>query len=153
MRSKSRDCQPPVSTECKKRHHHVRFSKVHATPQLVRESPESGEGEPTPKDSDLGELLELEPGVTSFLTGPVESSEEEEPPPEPPIGEFSEWVNWKAKTTDMPDWGRELLVLLEVPNCKKLAWQVRASFSHPKRASETEEMRYHCQAPCPTMPL
>ena len=73
-------------------------------PQLVRESPESSEGEPTPKDSDLGELSELEPGVTSFLTGLPESSEEEGPPPEPPTGEFHEWVNWKAKMTDTPDW-------------------------------------------------
>ena len=123
-RSKSRDYQPHESMECKKRHHHVQFSEIHTMPQLVRESPESSEGELTPKDSDLGEPPELEPGVTSFLTGLAESSKEEGSPLEPPIGEFSEWVNWKAEMNNTPDWWRELLVLLEVPNCKKLAWQV-----------------------------
>ena len=77
--------------------------------------------EPTPEDSDLGELPELEPGVTSFLTGSVESSEEEGSPPEPPVGELREWVMWKAEATKTPNWWRELLALLGVPNCKKLA--------------------------------
>ena len=36
-----------------------------------------------------------------------------------------------------------------VPNCKRLAQKVRASFSHPKRASEVKEAKYHCQAPTP----
>ena len=67
------------------------------------------------------ELPELEPGVTSFLRGSVESSEEEGPPPELPLGEFHEWVMWKAKMTETPDWWRELLAVLEVPNCKRLA--------------------------------
>ena len=40
----------------------------------------------TAEDLDLGKSPELEPGVTSFLTRSVESSEEEESPPEPPVG-------------------------------------------------------------------
>ena len=105
------------------------------------------EEELTPEDSDLGEPPELEPGVTSFLTRLVESSEEEGSPPEPPVGELHEWVMWKAEATETPDWWRELLALLGVPNCKKLAWQIWASFSHPRRAMEMEEMKYHCHAP------
>ena len=101
----------------------------------------------TPEDSDLGEPLELEPGVTSFLTGSVVSSEEEGSPPEPPVRELSEWVMWKAEATETPDWWRELLALPGVPNCKKLAQQIQASFSHSRRAMEIEEMRYHCHAP------
>ena len=35
----------------------------------------------------------------------------------------------------------------EVPDCKRLAWQIWASFSHPKRAAEIKETKYHCYAP------
>ena len=108
----------------------------------------SGEEEPTTEDSDLTKLPELEPGViTSFLTRLVESSEEEGSPPEPPVGELCEWVMWKAEATETPDWWRELLVLPGVPNCKKLAQQIWASFSHPRRATEMEEVKYHYHAP------
>ena len=89
----------------------------------------------------------MEPGVTSFLTGLVESSEEEESPPEPPVGELHKWVMLKVEATNTPDWWRELLALLGVPDCKKLAWQIWASFSHPRRATEIKEMKYHCHAP------
>ena len=102
----------------------MQFSDSPTPYQPPRESPESGEGEPTPKDSDLGELLELELEITSFLRGSEESSEEEGPPPEPPLGEFHKWVTWKAKMTETPDWWRELLVVLGVPNCKRLAQKV-----------------------------
>ena len=83
----------------------------------------SGKGEPTPEDSDLSKPLEIEPGVTSFLTRLAESSDEEGPPPEPPVGELCEWVTWKAEATKTLDWWRELLVLLGVPNCK--SWHGR----------------------------
>ena len=148
VRLKSKDHQMHGSMEHKRRQCQVRFSNIHTTHQLARESPESGKGELTPADSSLGEPPELEPGVTSFLTGLAESSEEEGPPLEPPVGELHEWVTWKAEMTKTPDWWRELLVLLGVPNFKKLAQQVWASFSHPRRA---KEMKYHCHAPSPTM--
>ena len=72
----------------------------------------------TAEDLDLGEPLELEPGVTSFLRGSAKSSEEEGPPPELPVGDLCEWVTWKAKTTETPDWWRELLVVLGCPTAK-----------------------------------
>ena len=100
-----------------------------------------------PEDLDLGELPELEPRVTSFLTALMESSEEEESPPEPPVGDLRERVMWKAEATKTPNWWRELLALLGVPDCKKLAWQIQASFSHPRRAEEIKEVKYHCHAP------
>ena len=74
----------------------------------------------------MAEPPELEPRVTSFLGGSVENLKEEEevPPPEPLVGELWEWVMWKAKMTETPDWWRELLAVPGVPNCKKLAWKV-----------------------------
>ena len=53
--------------------------------------------------------------------------------------------------TETLNWWRELLAVLGVPNCKRFAWKVQALFSHPKRASEMKEAKYHCQAP--TAPL
>ena len=102
----------------------MHFSNSPTLHHPPRDSPESSEGEPTPEDSDLGEPLELEPEVTSFLRGSAESSEEEGPPPELPLGEFCKWVTWKAETTKTPDWWRELLVVPGVPNCKRLAQKV-----------------------------
>ena len=79
-RLKSRDCQTHGATESKRRHHQVHFTNSPTPYHLPRDSPESGKGKPTLEDSDLGEPLELEPGVTSFLRGSEESSEEEGPP-------------------------------------------------------------------------
>ena len=72
----------------------------------------------TAEDLDLGELLEIEPGVTSFLRGSAESLEEEGPPPELPVGELGKWVTWKAEMTKTPDWWRELLVVPGCPTAK-----------------------------------
>ena len=83
-----------------------------------QESPESGEREVTAEDLELGELPELELGVTSFLRGSAESSEEVGPPPEVPVWELHEWVIWKAKMTETPDWWRELLAVLGCPTAK-----------------------------------
>ena len=86
-----------------------------------RKSPVPSEEEMTAEDLDLGELLELEPGVTSFLRGSAESLGEEGPPSEPPVLELCKWVTWKAKMTETPDWWRELLAVPGVPNCKKVS--------------------------------
>ena len=58
-------------------------------------------------------------------------------------------MTWKAEVTEFPDWWRELLALPGVPDCKKLAQQVQASFSHPRRAKEMKATKYHCHAPLP----
>ena len=144
---RSKDCRAYGSTECKKRCHQVSFSDTLTTHPLTKENMGSVGEELAPEDLDLGKPLELEPGITSFLTRSVESSEEEESPPEPPVGELHRWVMWKAEATEIPDWWRELLALLGVPDCKKLPQQIWASFSHPRRAAEIKEMIYHCHAP------
>ena len=147
VRLKSRDCWMYGATECKRRHCQVQFTNNPAPCHPLRESPEFGKGEATAEDLDLGKLPELEPGVTSFLWGSVESSEEEGPPPELPVWELCKWVTWKAKPTETPDWWRELLAVPGVPNCKRLVWKIWASFSHPKRASEMKNKKDHCEAP------
>ena len=102
-RSKSRDCQMQGAAECKRRHCQVQFTDKPAPCHQPQESPESGEGEATTDDLELGELPELELGLTSFLRGSAESSEEEGPPPEPSVWELHKWVTWKAKITETPD--------------------------------------------------
>ena len=79
-RSKIRDCQMQGATECKRRHCQVQFTDNPAPCNPPQESPESSEGEATADDLELGELPELELGITSFLRGSAESSEEEGPP-------------------------------------------------------------------------
>ena len=144
---RSKDCRIYRSMECKKRQCQVPFSDTPTTHPLTKENVGSAGEELAPEDLDLGKLLELEPRVTSFLTGSVERSEEEESPPEPPVGELCEWVMWKAEATKTLNWWRELLVLPGVPDCKKLAQQIWASFSHPRRVAEIKETKYHCHAP------
>ena len=140
---RSKDCRAYRSMECKKRWHQVSFSDTPTTCPLTKENMGSTGEELTPEDLDLGKPLELEPRVTSFLTRSVESSEEEESPPETPVEDLCQWVMWKAEATKAPNWWRELLALLGVPDCKKLAQQIWASFSHPRRAVEIKEVKYH----------
>ena len=70
---RSKDCRTYGSTECKKRQCKVWFNNTPTTHPLAKENMGSVGEELTPEDSDLGELPELEPGVTSFLTESVES--------------------------------------------------------------------------------
>ena len=79
-RSKSRHHWTQGAMECKRRHCQVQFTNDPAPCHPPLESPESSEGGATADDLELGELPELEPGVTSFLRGSAESSEEEGPP-------------------------------------------------------------------------
>ena len=110
----------------------------------------------TTKDPDLEEPLELELEVTCFLRGSAENSEEEEekaPSPKPPVKELHRWVMWKAEACKMPSWWRELMAVPEVEDCKKLAWEIWASFWLPKRASELHKMENYHQGPsCTAVP-
>ena len=118
---RSKDCRGYRSMEHKKRQCQVSFSDTPTTHSLTEENVGSTGEELAPEDLDLDELLELEPGATSFLTRSVESSKKEESPPESLVGELCKWMMWKAETTETPDWWRELIVLPGVPDCKKLA--------------------------------
>ena len=117
---RSRVCRVYRCMGHKKRRHQVSFSNTPTSQPLTKENVGSTGEALAPEDLDLGEPPELEPRVTSFLTGSVESSEEEESPPEPPVGELCEWVMWKAEATKTPNW-----------------WRVM----------EIKETKYHCHAP------
>ena len=90
------------------------------------------------EDPNLEEQPEMGPEVTCFLRGLAENLEEDDkkvPPPEPPVKEFQKWVTWKAEAYKTPSWWRELMVVPEVEDLEKLAWEVLASFQLPKRVS------------------
>ena len=72
---------------------------------------------------------------------------EKAPSPKPPVKELHKWVAWKAEACKTPGWWRELLAVPEVQDCKKLAWEVWASFQLPKGASELHKMENYHQAP------
>ena len=102
------------------------------------------------EDPDLEELPELGPEVTCFLRGSAENLEEKEekaPSPEPPWKELCMWVMWKDEACKMPSWWRELMAVPEVEDCKKLAWEIWASFCLLKRASKLHKMENYYQAP------
>ena len=152
--SKSRDCQTHESRGPKRRHHQNQPKSCPASYfeyNPLRRNSEPGREVTATKDLDLAELPELEPRVTFFLRGSVENLEEEEevPPPQPPVRELHKWVMWKAKTTKIPDWWRELLAVPGVPNCKKLARKVQASFSHPKKSQWGKQNGELVRPPCP----
>ena len=67
--------------------------------------------------------------------------------PKSPVEELQEWVKWKAEAYEMPSWWRELMKVLEVEDCEKLAQEVWASFQLPKRASKLHQVENYHQAP------
>ena len=157
--------QPKVRTHSRRRDHWIHRSKGQKRRyhQMQPESypapyfeynpslrnSESGREVMATKDPDLEEPSELGPEVTSFLRGLAKNSEKEErvPSPKPPVKELCEWVVWKAKMCETPDWWRELLAVPGVKDCKEIVQKVWASFHHPKRASEVNKMENYYQAP------
>ena len=113
--------------------------------------PKTGSSEEgaTGKGSDLEEPLELGQAVASFLRGLLEPSEDEgnRMPPEPVVLEFSQWVPWKAEKCKTPDWWSELLAVLGMEDCRKLAREVWASFQLPQQMQELGMREADLQAP------
>ena len=107
-----------------------------------------GEGVAT-EDPDLEEPPELGLEVTCFLRGLAKNLETEgkAPSPKPPLKELHKWVTWKVEACELPSWWRELLAVPKVKDYEKLAWEVQASFRHPKRVSELHQMKNYNQAP------
>ena len=97
-------------------------------------------------DSDLGEPPQLQADIASFLQGSSKMTEEEskEISPELPISQPAEWVQWKAKRCDVPDWWAELSTV-PLEDIEKLARQVRASFKLLKHMHmlDPEESPFH----------
>ena len=103
----------------------------------------------TDKGSDLEESPELKPAVAFFLRGLLEASRDEgnRMPPEPAVLEFSQWVPWKAKKCETPDWWTELSTVPGIQDCRKLAKEVRASFGLTQWMRELGMREATLQAP------
>ena len=101
------------------------------------------------RDSKLGESLELQPEVASFLQGSPNTSDNEDGkvPPEPAVLNFAEWVSWKAARCDTPSWWMELSTVPGENNTRRLAREVRASFQLPWWMHELESKEALFQAP------
>ena len=155
--SRSRDCHRCRSRGQKRRCCQVQPEDCHAPYFEYHPSKRSSEsrGEVAATDDpDLEEPPELGPEVTCFLRGSAESSEEENksaPPPKPWVEELQKWMTWKAKAYETPSWWRELMMVPEVDNHQKLAWEVQASFQLLKRASKLHQVENYQQATCTAM--
>ena len=153
VRSRSWDCQRSKGEGWKKIRHQVSFVDEPAPSQSANpDMPSGGEGSKG-GDFNLGEPLELKPAVASFLQGSQETSDDEgkKMPLEPAILDFAEWVPWKTERCDTPSWWMELSTVPGEDNTRKLARQVRASFTLAWQLQELDAGRATHQAP-PALP-
>ena len=100
------------------------------------------------RDSDLGDLPQLQAEVASFLQCSSKTAEEDSKgiPLEPPISQPTKWVWWRAEMCDIPNWYAELSTV-PLEDTKKLAWQVRALFRLPKCMHELNPKEAPFHAP------
>ena len=111
----------------------------------------SGKEEFEGEEADLEDLPDLKPVVASFLWGSPETSDNEgkKTPPEPAVSDSAEWVTWRAKRCNTPDWWIELSTVLGEEDTRKLARQVRASFRLPCQLQELDVEMATLQDPPP----
>ena len=145
---RSRDCQRSREGQ-KKRRCQVSFTDEPAPSQSASPKMPSGKEGSDSGEADLGELLELRPVVASFLQGSPETSDNKgkKTPLEPAVSDSAEWVMWKAKRCDTPNWWMELSTVPEEDDTRKLARQVRVSFGLPCWLQELDAEEAKHQAP------
>ena len=87
------------------------------------------------RGSDLEEPPELKPMVASFLQGSPGTSDKEgeKMPLEPDVADFSQWVSWRSERCETPDWWEELLAVPVKEDTRRLAREVRVSFTFPQQ--------------------
>ena len=95
VRSKSWDHQRSEEQGHKKRCHHVSFEDEPTPGQSADPDMPSGEEGSKGRDSEFGELLELQPEVASFLQGSPDMSDDEgrKVPLGPAVLNFAKWVS------------------------------------------------------------
>ena len=105
------------------------------------------------RGSDLEEPPELKPMVASFLQGSLETldNEDEKTSLELNTVDFGQWVKWKSERCKTPDWWEELLAVPGKEGAKRLAREVRASFTLPQHMQELDSREATLQAP-PALP-
>ena len=142
-RSKSRDCNRLSGEGQKRRCCQVRFADEPAPSQSADPKMPLGKEGSQGGGSDLEELLELKPTVASFQRGSLETLDEEgkKMPPEPNITDFGQWVSWKSERCETPDWWEELLAVPGKEDARRLAREVRASFTLPQQMWEFDSRR------------
>ena len=72
-------------------------------------------------------------------------------PPEPDITDFGQWVSWKSERTETLDWWEELTAVVGKEDARRLAREVRASFTLPQHMWELDSREATLQAP-PALP-
>ena len=145
----SHECHRPSQEGQKKRQCQVQFADDPAHSQSANpETPPDEEGSKG-GGSDLEELPELRPMEASFLWGSQETLDKEgkKTPLEPDIMDFGMWVPWKAERCETPDWWEELLAILQKMDMKKVAREVRASFTLPQQLQDLDTREATLQAP------
>ena len=107
VRSKIRDCQRSGEQGCKKRCCHVSFEDEPTPGQSANPDMLPGEEGSKGRDSKLGEMLELQPEVASFLQASPNTSDDEDRKVllEPAVLNFAKWVSWKVARCDTPAGG------------------------------------------------
>ena len=87
--------------------------------------------------------------VASFLRGSPGTfdDEDEKMPLEPDTADFGQWVKWKSERCITPYWWGELLVVPGKEDTKRLAREVRASFTLPQHMWELDSREATPQAP------
>ena len=148
-RSKSRDCCRPSGEGWKRRCRQVRFADKPAPSQSANPSMPLGEEVSQGRGSDLEEQPELKPMVASFLQGSpgTSANEDEKTTLEPDTADFSQWVKWKLERCETPDWWEELLAVPGEEDAKRLAREVRASFTLPQHMWELDSREATFQTP------
>ena len=113
LRPRGRDSWRPEERR-KKRQHQVSFSSQPTPSQSGNPDMPSSRMQSKGRDSDLGEPPKLKVEVASFLQGSSKMSEDkdEEMLPEPSVSKSANWVQWRAKKCDIPDWWAELSTVL-----------------------------------------
>ena len=73
--------------------------------------------------------------VASFLRGSLGTLDEEgkRMSPEPDVADLGQWVSWRSERCETRDWWEELLAVPEKEDIRRLAWEVRASFTLPQQ--------------------
>ena len=152
-RLKSRDCGGGVEKSRRGDTTRSGPKDPHAPNHPTDPKTEPGKEGATSEGSDLEESLELRLEVASFLRGSLETSGDKGDvmPLEPMVLEFSQWVPWKTKKCETPDWWSELLAVPGMEDHRKLAREVRASFHLPQQMHKLAMKEANLQAP-PTLP-
>ena len=94
--------------------------------------------------------LELGPDLKYFLWEPVATQGEDSGSnlsQESLAEDYEDWIKWKRRRVNTPNWWQELLGIPGVDNFWELTWKIRASFELPQVMSEVRDVENYYLAP------